>query len=281
MSEKGIYKKANGPSWDYDPNNKRSKENKFFEQAASDEVVSGKKSQKKGTPRADHKHEYAPICVWRESRFFKRVFGTTAKKCTVCGKVDFSSERRLFRCEEQTYVGEVEHFWNENEHKLTPFIPTEYQKKVLLAGAKNVNELTSDVKNKLVEMMNCQFPFLISDSEGGDFQLQKLLQKNGYPHVTVYYRGVRPRFNLGGWKTKSAPYNLEEQMLQDCDEGFIVVKGKDEQLQARMKSFLAQKKEFEVCVYNERVIEPRFASCFGVRSEKDLEYLRTRLQWDM
>ena len=30
MSEKGIYKKANGPGWDYDPDNKRAKERRMF-----------------------------------------------------------------------------------------------------------------------------------------------------------------------------------------------------------------------------------------------------------
>ena len=47
MAEKGIYKKANGPGWDYDPDNKRAKENKFFEQAASANVANKKKVKPK------------------------------------------------------------------------------------------------------------------------------------------------------------------------------------------------------------------------------------------
>ena len=63
MSEKGIYKKANGPGWDYDPDNKRAKENKFFDKIASDKVATRKKSLKRGKPRADHKHEYKSVVV--------------------------------------------------------------------------------------------------------------------------------------------------------------------------------------------------------------------------
>ena len=57
MSEKSIYKKATGKAWNYDPDNVRSKEDKFFKQTTSDTVKGKKKAQPKTVERADHKHE--------------------------------------------------------------------------------------------------------------------------------------------------------------------------------------------------------------------------------
>ena len=97
MSQKGIYKKANGPGWDYDPDNKRAKENKFFEQVASDNVASRKRSEKKGKPRSNHKHDYENVYVWRKGYLREGLYGEVVRRCTQCGKIERSYYFRAYR----------------------------------------------------------------------------------------------------------------------------------------------------------------------------------------
>ena len=61
-----------------------------------------KKSKKKGQPRADHKHEYKTVLLHSymdnpfrqgEKNEYKHVTGI----CTICGRVDTSSWRRLLK----------------------------------------------------------------------------------------------------------------------------------------------------------------------------------------
>ena len=252
MAEKGIYKKANGPSWDYDPDNKRAKENKFFEKTSSDKVVSRKKSNKKGKPRADHKHEYKSIMVWWKSSWKNAIHSRLAKRCAICGNVERAYGYLDYR-KEKKYLGELQHFWEDEKECLIPISATEHQKTIFLGGSKICNVLTFDVKNDIIQMMNCNHKILIGDDMGADFQMQKLLKENGYQNVTVYYSGVRPRINFGGWKEKHIPANKcalggdiqrdkDEQMTADCHEGFMLLKGKTCDAIANVEGLLANKK---------------------------------------
>lgn len=286
MSEKGIYKKANGPSWDYDPNNKRAKENKFFEKAASDKVVVRKKSEKKGKPRADHKHEYKSVLVWSKSSWREEIYGVVVNRCTICGNVERTYCYREYR-KEKKHLGELQHFWEAEQELLIPISTTEYQKTIFLGGSKTCNVLPLDVKNDIVQMMNCNHKIIISDDMGADLQMQKLLKENGYQNVVVYYSGERPRINLGGWKEKYIPANKyasrdeaqrdrDVQMAADCDEGFMVLKGKTCGTMANIERLLAKKKKCIVRFYKEKEIEPLSSSMRSIKDEKDLQSL---LRW--
>ena len=278
MSQKGIYKKANGPGWDYDPDNKRAKENKFFEQAASDEVATRKKSEKKGRPRSDHKHDYESVYVWRKGYYTERLYGAVAQRCAICGKVETFYHFRAYR-QEQKYLGELKHFF-EVKDTIMPIPNTEYQKIVYLNGSKNVNVLTVDVKNKMIDMMHRNYRFIIGDFEGASIQMQKLLHECGYQNVVVYYKGDYPLVNLGDWKGKHLPYNCQEQALLDCNEGFMVIGKEEEWWRVALQKLIANQKQCEVCIFQKGMAEPIFAAIWRIGNEKDLEWLVERYkQW--
>ena len=271
MAQKGIYKKANGPGWDYDPDNKRAKENKFFEQAASDEVATRKKSEKKGKPRSDHKHDYENIYVWQKGYVKEGLYGAVAQRCAICGKVETSYHFRAYR-QEQKYLGELKHFF-ENKDTIMPIPNTEYQKTVYLNGSKTVNVLTISVKNEIVDMMHRNYRFIIGDFEGASIQMQKLLYECGYQNVVVYYRGDCPLVNLGAWKGKHLPYNCQEQALLDCDEGFMVMDREEEWWRADLQKLIANQKACEICISQKGMAEPISAAIWRICNEKDLEWL--------
>ena len=288
MSEKGIYKKANGPGWDYDPDNKRAKENKFFEKSASDKVATRKKSQKKGKPRADHKHEYKSVVVWSKNSWRQEIYGRVVSRCVICGSVERTYFYRDYR-KEKKYLGELQHFWEDEQDKLTPIPATQYQKTIFLGGSKICNVLTVDVKNEIIQMMYCNHKILIGDAMGADLQMQKLLKESGYQNVTVYYSGERARFNLGGWKEKYIPANKyakgydiqrqkDEQMTLDCDEGFMVLKGKTRGSIANVERLLASKKKCVVRFYQENEIESLCSSMREINDEDDFKMLLLRLE---
>lgn len=271
MSQKGIYKKANGPGWDYDPDNKRAKENKFFEQAASDKVATRKKSEKKGKPRSNHKHDYENIYVWQKGYVKEGLYGAVAQRCAICGKVETSYHFRAYR-QEQKYLGELKHFF-EVKDTIMAIPNTEHQKIVYLNGSKTVNVLTVDVKNKIIDMMHRNYRFIIGDFEGASIQMQKLLHESGYKNVTVYYSGDYPRLNLGEWKSKHLPYNCQEQALLDCDEGFMVMDREEEWWRADLQKLIANQKACEVCISQKGMAEPISAAIWRICNEKDLEWL--------
>ena len=43
-----------------------------------------------------------------------------------------------------------------------------------------MNELTVEIKNKLVDFMNLGHKFVIGDCKGADLEIQKFLVENGY-----------------------------------------------------------------------------------------------------
>ena len=278
MAQKGIYKKANGLGWDYDPDNKRAKENKFFEQAASDKVATRKKSEKKGKPRSNHKHDYENIYVWQKGYVKEGLYGAVAQRCAICGKVETSYHFRAYR-QEQKYLGELKHFF-EDKDTIMPIPNTQHQKIVYLNGSKNVNVLTISVKNKIVDMMHRNYRFIIGDFEGASIQMQKLLYECGYQNVVVYYKGDCPLVNLGAWKGKHLPYNCQEQALLDCNEGFMVMDREEEWWHSDLQKLIADQKACEVCISQKGMAEPISAAIWRIDNEKDLEWLVERCkQW--
>ena len=129
------------------------------------------------------------------------------------------------------------------------------------------------MKNKIVDMMHRNYIFIIGDSDGVDFQMQKLLKECGYKNVAVYYNGDYPRFNLGEWKSKHLPYNCNEQALLDCDEGFMVMDRKEEWWRADLQKLIANQKACEVCISQKGMAEPISAAIWRIDNEKDLEWL--------
>ena len=137
------------------------------------------------------------------------------------------------------------------------------------------------IKEDLIDYMNLGYQIIIGDSLGADFQMQKLLAENGYPFVTVYYSGDRPRFNLGNWKTKHisskkfmSDYERQKlkdnQMAIDCDYGYMLLQGQTKGTMANINELLEQNKVCHVMMHNKNGGYARNAT---IRKEEDLRYI--------
>lgn len=238
MSEKGFYKKLVDKWLDDDKSQQRARENEFYDKAEAEKVGKKSKAKPKDNPRADHKHDYKPVLIWYKSFLSNKISGYVGNRCAVCGKKD--NKFRPFRhCDynaPKKYYGKLPHFEEDDKGNLTAIDKSKYKKTIFLGGSKNVNELSVEMKNRLVDYMNCGYEFLIGDCIGADLAMQKFFADNGYKNVIVYYSGERVRVNLGGWIEKrifasryDKGYDLfrrkDEQMTADCDEAFMILRG--------------------------------------------------------
>lgn len=253
MSEKSLYKKLADTWLDDDKSQQRARENQFYEKANSEKVGVKPKSKSKPNPRADHKHEYVPVVIWRKYPWNEKICGSVGERCKICGKK--KQDYTYFRMvdEPHKYCGETEHFLEENG-KLIPIDKNTYRKTFFLGGSQTVNGLTVEVKNELVDFMNLGHKFVIGDCKGADLTMQKFLAENGYKNVVVYYSGDRARVNIGSWEEKKIGANKfdkgyelykrkDEQMTADADEGFMLLKGATRGTIANIERLAALKKD--------------------------------------
>ena len=291
MSQKGLYKKTIGSGWDHDPDNQRPRENRFFEKAESGEVGKKNKSKAKGKPRADHKHVYEPILVWRKSPYSKKISGIAREYCLACGRQNTKSAYAWFYKTEHKYLGKLKHFYEDENGNLMPIDENTYRKTVFLGGSSTVDTLSWSVKNELIDILHCGHKIILGDGMGADLQFQKLLSENGYENVVVYYGGNHPRVNLGGWQTKYAPVSKyatgdelqrqkDGQMAQESDEGYILMRGDSPMVLGTVRDFVTKQKLCRVALYDEK----KYAkiSCSGswrVETEQDIEWLLRRINF--
>ena len=253
MSEKSLYKKLTDMRLDDDKCQQRARENQFYEKANSEKVGVKPKSKAKPSSRADHKHEYAPVVIWRKYVWRNEIGGSVGERCRICGKKkeDYTVLRQAD--ESRKYYGEMEHFWEEND-KLISIDKNTYRKTIFLGGSQTANALAVEVKNKLVASMNLGHNFVIGDCKGADLTMQKFLAENGYKNVVVYYSGDRAKINIGGWEEKKVGANKfdkgyelckrkDEQMAADADEGFMILKGATRGTIANIERLAAMKKD--------------------------------------
>ena len=289
MSQKGLYKKTIGAGWDHDPDSQRPRESRFFEKAESGKVEKKSKSKAKGKPRADHKHVYEPVCVWKKSVYSKKISSSVKEYCPVCGRQSAKSTYAWFYKTEHKYLGKLKHFFEDENGNLTPIDENTYRKTVFLGGSTAVDTLSRSVKNELIDILHGGHKMRISDNMGADLQLQNLLFESGYENVVVYYSGDRPRINLGAWTTKYIPVNKyatgdelqkqkNKQMSQESDEGYLLMRGHSPTVLGAVRDFVAKQKPCRVALYDEK----KYAkiSCSGswqVETEQDIEWLLQRI----
>ena len=281
MSKKSLYKRAVDPwSGDDVKEHTRAKENKMFEQIDSDVVGKKSKSKAKGTPRSNHKHDYKPVIVWCKSYFSGKIGCFVGCKCSICGKIEKRYYSLFGGKSEKSYLGELEHFFEEDD-KYTYIDRKTYQKTIFLGGSKIITRLDERIKEDLIDYMNLGYNILIGDSLGADKEMQKLLAENGYPFVTVYYSGDRPRFNLGNWKTKHISSNKylsdferqklkDNQMAIDCDFGYMIMQGQTKGTMANINELLEQNKHCYVMMHDKNGV---YARSTIIRKEEDLRYI--------
>ncbi len=253
MSEKSLYKKLVNTWFDDDKCQQRARENQFYDKANSDKVGVKPKSKAKATPRADHKHEYVPIVIWKKYSWCNKIDGSVGERCRICGKLYRDYHYKRYE-EPHIYYGGMEHYWQDEKDELTPIDKTAYRKTIFLGGSQTVNKLTVEIKNELADYMNLGHKLIVGDCKGADLEMQKFLAENGYKNVVVYYSGDRARINIGGWEEKRIGANKfdkgyelykrkDEQMAIDADEGFMILKGATRGTIANIERLAAMKKD--------------------------------------
>lgn len=291
MSQKGLYKKTIGSGWDYDPDSQRPRENRFFDKAESGEVNKKSKSKAKGKPRADHKHVYESVLVWSKSDFSQKIKGDVKEYCLACGRQNAKSAYAWLYKTERKYLGKLKHFFEDENGNLTSIDENVYRKTVFLGGSTAMDSLSWSVKNELIDILHCGHKIIIGDGMGVDLQFQKLLSENAYKNVVVYYSGNRPRINLGAWKTKYISVNKyatgdelqrqkDVQMVQESDEGYLLIRGDSPTILGTVREFVAQQKRCRIAFYDDK----KYAkiSCSGswrVETEQDIEWLLRRIEF--
>lgn len=287
MSEKSIYKKATGKAWNYDPNNARPKEEKFFKQTTSDMVKGKKKAQPKMVERADHKHEYSSVVVWGNSwRNKARKVFHTASVCPICGREEHFNFRAYFRQDKEkeiSYLGELPHFESvEGKEDLVKIDRDKYARKIFVGGSKTLTELSVETKNTLVEYMHAGATFLIGDAMGADLLIQKVLAKNGYQKAVIYTVKDKARINVGFWKEKQVKgYDVQEQvnieMASDADEGFMLFKENSAEVMANVERLVAQGKTCKVAFKRKGYGNVYYREIHEIENERDVEWLKCEL----
>ena len=183
----------------------------------------------------------------------------------------------------EKYLGELDHFLENEKGELSQIDSTIYQKTIFFGGSKIINYLSPVIEKRIAKFMNLGHNIIIGDCMGADLQMQKILEENNYKKVTVYYSGDRPRFNLGNWKTKHISSNKlmsdyerqklkDNQMVKDCDYGYMLLQGLTKGTMANIEELVKLNKNCKVVLTDYNGIYPYG---FTVEDVKDVE----RIKW--
>lgn len=104
---------------------------------------------------------------------------------------------------------------------------------VFIGGSRHVSRLSSQVKERLNNVIKNQHQVIVGDANGADKAVQKHLLDSAYEKVTVFCSGDHPRNNLGRWNTNpvTPPRNVkgfqfyaakDREMARHADFGLMI-----------------------------------------------------------
>lgn len=151
-------------------------------------------------------------------------------------------------------------------------------KKVFIGGSRRIPRLNAQIRAKLTEIVERKLHILIGDANGADRAVQAQLAEWGYPNVTIYFVGAKPRNNEGTWPVLIVPaperakgfafYEAKDrQMARDADCGLMIWDGESRGTLSNVTNLVRGAKPVAVYVSKQR----RFVN---VRSIADLRALR-------
>jgi probable addiction module antidote protein len=73
---------------------------------------------------------------------------------------------------------------------------------VFIGGSRHISRLSSQVQERLNNVIETGAPVIVGDANGADKAVQKFLFDHAYPHVTVFCSGDSCRNNVGQWETR-------------------------------------------------------------------------------
>src|SRR3984957_2074083 len=108
--------------------------------------------------------------------------------------------------------------------------------KVFIGGSRKVSVLSSEVHQRLDEILAKNLSIVIGDAPGVDKSVQQYLHARGYRDVEVFCSGTRWRNNVGQWRTRQAAVNSSRrdfdfyatkdiQMAQEASFGLMIWDG--------------------------------------------------------
>jgi len=79
--------------------------------------------------------------------------------------------------------------------------------KVFIGGSRKISKLSSEVHQRLDEILAKHLPIVIGDAPGVDKSVQQYLLAKGYREVEVFCSGTRCRNNVGNWPIRQVAVN--------------------------------------------------------------------------
>jgi len=108
---------------------------------------------------------------------------------------------------------------------------------VFVGGSRHVSRLSSEVVDRLQNVVTSGATVIVGDANGADKAVQKFLAKSLYRDVTVFCSGDSCRNNLGPWETRNIETSpnaqgfafyaaKDRQMAREADFGLMIWDGK-------------------------------------------------------
>jgi hypothetical protein len=109
--------------------------------------------------------------------------------------------------------------------------------KVFVGGSRHASRLNAQVRERLDNIMEKEFPIVVGDANGADKAIQQYLHGKQYQHVEVFCTDGICRNNIGNWPTRNIPagtrtrdsqfYSVKDRaMAQEATVGLMMWDGK-------------------------------------------------------
>ena len=131
--------------------------------------------------------------------------------------------------------------------------------KIFLGGSRHAGRLSSQIREKLDDIIQKNFLVVVGDAKGADRAFQEYFREKNYRNVEVFCTEGICRNNVGNWPTRDIPaetskrdaqfYSCKDRaMAQEAEIGLMMWDGKSIGTLLNMYRLLALSKK--VAVYN-------------------------------
>lgn len=131
-------------------------------------------------------------------------------------------------------------------------------KTIFIGGSKTVGTICKSAHTFIKSYIQVGCLFLCGDCYGADTALQTFLLNEKYSNVVIYYVGEKPRNNIGQWQSVRVDTEAEPgtflyrrakdiEMVNTCDEGFMIWDGKSKGTGCNIVDLLSLNKPVYVC----------------------------------
>jgi hypothetical protein len=109
--------------------------------------------------------------------------------------------------------------------------------KIFIGGSRRVSRLSPQVRKRIDNIIEGNFPILVGDANGADKAVQSYLHSKQYSNVEIFCSEGECRNNVGSWKVRNVPavtrernaqfYSAKDRLMtHEADIGFMIWDGK-------------------------------------------------------